>query len=140
MHVKLGSYQNPFEKISMTWKLAEFGNINNQYHFSESRPGIAAKGEPSVVLRTWWFDKREERDAFLASRHAISTGQSPRPEGGMCTSCASARKNCAVLDFETMQIIGTDDRTGAKIVRCTDYVSDSLEKKTDFLAVGLRAT
>lgn len=72
LHVKLGSYQNPFEKISMTWKLAEFGNINNQYHFSESRPGIAAKGEPSVVLRTWWFDKREERDAFLSSRHRIA--------------------------------------------------------------------
>jgi hypothetical protein len=57
----------------MTWKLAEFGNINNQYHFSESRPGIATKGEPSVVLRTWWFDKREERDAFITSRHDIPT-------------------------------------------------------------------
>jgi hypothetical protein len=39
-----------------------------------------------------------------------------------------------------MLVIGKDDSTGAKIVRCTGHLSSNTEKKTDFLAAALRST
>lgn len=39
-----------------------------------------------------------------------------------------------------MPVIGKDDSTGAKIVRCTEYLGGNTEKKTDFLAAAMRTT
>ena len=47
----------------------------------------------------------------------------------MCLSCIWARRNCESLDFESMKVIGTDDKTGAKIVKCTEHLSANIEKK-----------
>ena len=67
----------------------------------------------------------------------LNVARSHQPKGSMCVSCAWARRNCEGLGFESMPVIGTDGRTGAKIVRCTEHLST--EKKTDFLA-ALRST
>lgn len=57
----------------MNWRLCGLDNMNDKFHFTEARDGVAAKGEPKVVLRTWWFDSVKERDDFLCQRHEIST-------------------------------------------------------------------
>lgn len=60
------------------------------------------------------------------------TIRSHQPKGSMCLSCVWARHNCESLNFESMKVIGTDDKTGAKIVKCTEHLSANVEKKHTF--------
>jgi hypothetical protein len=78
--------------------------------------------------------------AVVLSTTLLNVARSHQPKGSMCSSCAWARRNCEGLDFESMLVIGKDDSTGAKIVRCTGHLSSNTEKKTDFLAAALRST
>jgi hypothetical protein len=77
--------------------------------------------------------------AVVLSTTLLNVARSHQPKGSMCSSCAWARRNCEGLDFESMLVIGKDDSTGAKIVRCTGHLSSNTEKKTDFLAAALRS-
>jgi hypothetical protein len=45
-----------------------------------------------------------------------------QPKGGMCGTCAWRASNCAGLPFAAMPVIGRDQATGAKIVRCTEHL------------------
>ncbi len=78
--------------------------------------------------------------AVVLSTALLNVVRSHQPKGGMCASCAWARRNCESLEFESMPVIGKDDSTGAKIVRCTEHLSGNTEKKTDFLEAALRST
>lgn len=78
--------------------------------------------------------------AVVLSTTQLNVVRSHQPKGDMCNSCAWARRNCEGLGFESMPVIGKDGGTGAKIVRCTEYLSGNTEKKTDFLAAALRST
>ena len=78
--------------------------------------------------------------AVVLSTAQLNGARSHQPKGGMCASCVWSRRNCEGLEFESMPVIGKDDSTGAKIVRCTEYLGGNTEKKTDFLAAAMRTT
>jgi hypothetical protein len=76
----------------------------------------------------------------VLSTALLNVARSHQPKGSMCMSCLWARRNCEGLGFESMPVLGKDDSTGAKIVKCTEHLSSNTEKKTDFLAAALRST
>jgi hypothetical protein len=84
--------------------------------------------------------KQPTQPPVVLSTAQLNAGRSHQPKGGMCAACAWARRNCEGLKFEAMPVIGKDESNGAKIVRCTDYLSGNPEKKTDFLEAALGST
>jgi len=62
--------------------------------------------------------------AALLWLSAISAGKEAeamthQPKGGMCATCAHARRNCSHLPFSTMPPLSRDGQT--VIVRCTEF-------------------
>ena len=53
------------------WRLCALSDWQEKPFFSESRAGIAAKGEPSTVVRNWYFDTPAQRDKALFERFEI---------------------------------------------------------------------